>query len=84
MPQRSFVRTAVPPLAGLLILLAPPAIPLSAQQRTATDYARAESFLGSNAGTLVSGDQVAPRWLEDDRFSSAAKCTYASAHRRGQ
>ena len=68
MPQRSFVRTAVPALAGLLTLLASPSTPLAAQQRTATDYARAESFLGSNAGMLVSGDQAAPRWLEGDRF----------------
>jgi len=37
-------------------------------QVTATDYARAESFLGWNASNLVTGDQVVPVWLEGDRF----------------
>jgi dipeptidyl-peptidase-4 len=43
------------------------ASPLQAQL-TATEYARAEAFLGWNAGNLVSGDQVSPVWLEGDRF----------------
>ncbi len=50
-------------LAGSLI----PDMPLSAQL-SATDYARAERFLGWNTATLVTGDQVAPVWLENDRF----------------
>lgn len=37
-------------------------------QVTATDYARAERFLGWNASNLVTGDQVVPVWLEGDRF----------------
>lgn len=38
-------------------------------QRTASDYARAEAFLGWNTRNLVSGDQVEPRWIEgSDRF----------------
>jgi len=32
---------------------------------TAADYNRAERFLGWHAETLVSGDEVTPRWLED-------------------
>jgi len=50
-----------------LPLFGAPATPASAQT-TATDYARAERFLGWNAGNLVSGDQVSPRWMEGDRF----------------
>ncbi|MEJ2540413.1 MAG: DPP IV N-terminal domain-containing protein, partial [Gemmatimonadota bacterium] len=52
----------------LWALLVAPSLPLHGQQRTATDYARAESFLGWHAGSLVSGDQVDPQWLEGDRF----------------
>ena len=37
-------------------------------QRTATDYHRAEQFLGTNARAMVTGDQVVPTWLEDGRF----------------
>ncbi|MCK5651369.1 MAG: DPP IV N-terminal domain-containing protein [Gemmatimonadetes bacterium] len=37
-------------------------------QVTATDYARAEQFLGWHARNLVSGDQVNPTWLEDGGF----------------
>lgn len=50
-----------------LPLFGAPATPASAQT-TATDYARAERFLGWNARNLVSGDQVSPRWMEGDRF----------------
>ena len=39
-----------------------------AGQTTATDYARAEGFLGWNTANLVTGDQVAPIWLDGDRF----------------
>jgi len=35
---------------------------------SATEYARAERFLGWNARTLVSGHEVQPTWLEGDRF----------------
>ncbi len=37
-------------------------------QITATDYARADQFLGWNARTLVSGDEMSPQWLDGDRF----------------
>ena len=67
MHVRRFDGPRVLPLAGLL-LLAGSATGLQAQQRTATDYARAESFLSWNAGTQVSGDQVSPEWLAGDRF----------------
>ena len=60
-------RNAVVPLFFSLSLLG--ALPAqSFSQVTATDYARAERFLGWNARNLVSGDEVSPRWMEGDRF----------------
>lgn len=58
-----------PPLPFILCLSGSlfAAAPLSAQL-SATDYARAERFLGWNTSNLVTGDQVAPVWLEGDRF----------------
>ncbi|HEX3160865.1 MAG TPA: DPP IV N-terminal domain-containing protein [Gemmatimonadaceae bacterium] len=55
---------------ALLLLAAPLALPLGAQQPrqlTAEDYARAERMLGANVGPLVSGG-VRPTWLPDGRF----------------
>jgi len=41
----------------------------AAAQVTATDYARAEAFLGWNTENLVSGDRVDPQWIDGgDRF----------------
>lgn len=37
-------------------------------QTTGNTYQRAEQFLGRNARTLVFHDQVAPQWLDGDRF----------------
>ena len=37
-------------------------------QVTTTDYQRAEQFLGSNARSLISGEQFDPHWLDGDRF----------------
>ncbi len=37
-------------------------------QVTASTYQRAEQFLGQNVRTLVFHDQVAPQWLDGDRF----------------
>lgn len=37
-------------------------------QITGNTYQRAEQFLGRNARTLVFHDQVAPQWLDRDRF----------------
>ena len=54
------------PLPGLPAAL--PAQETSAAPRSASDYARAESFLSWHAGTRVSGDQVDPEWLDGDRF----------------
>ncbi len=51
---------------GLLVIVTA-AMPAAAQM-TETDYARAEQFLGRNAGNLISHDEVNPTWLEDDRF----------------
>jgi dipeptidyl aminopeptidase/acylaminoacyl peptidase len=39
-----------------------------ANELTATDYNRAEQFLGWNAEKLTRGLQVSPTWLEGDRF----------------
>ncbi len=39
------------------------------------DYARAEQFLSANAGTVVSGDQMDPEWLSDDRFWYRGRAT---------
>jgi dipeptidyl aminopeptidase/acylaminoacyl peptidase len=39
-----------------------------AAQTTSTDYARADRFLSWNAGTLVTGDEVSPQWLDGNRF----------------
>ncbi|MEZ4585610.1 MAG: DPP IV N-terminal domain-containing protein [Gemmatimonadales bacterium] len=55
----------VPGLAGVALLL--PLCSLAAQV-SANDYARAEAFLPWQAQTLISGTDMAPRWLEGDRF----------------
>ena len=60
-------------LAGALAILLTCPISLPAQkvgapEVTVDDYARAEGFLPWNARNLVSGDQVAPRFHEGDRF----------------
>lgn len=46
-----------------------------APQVSASDYARAESFLSWHAGTVVSGDQVDPEWIEGDRFWYRSRIT---------
>ncbi|MEZ4417553.1 MAG: DPP IV N-terminal domain-containing protein [Gemmatimonadota bacterium] len=53
--------------ASLLLVVFSHAGPLAAQV-SETTYTRAEQFLGANAGRLVSGDQIAPTWMEGDRF----------------
>ena len=60
------VRSILPTVLQAMSTLAV-AAPIGAQI-TASDYARAEAFLGWNAQNLVSGDQVSPVWLEGDRF----------------
>ena len=40
----------------------------AAAQITSTRYARADRFLSWNAGTLVSGDEMSPQWLDGNRF----------------
>ena len=52
-------------VAGAAVVAAPSA---AAAQVTAADYARAEQFLVWNAQSLVSGNQVNPRWFDGDRF----------------
>lgn len=37
-------------------------------QMTSNDYARADRFLSWNAGQMVTGDEMEPRWLDGDRF----------------
>ena len=54
-------------VASALAAAAPAAGGLEAQT-TGTTYQRAEQFLGRNARTLVFHDQVAPQWLDGDRF----------------
>jgi dipeptidyl aminopeptidase/acylaminoacyl peptidase len=61
-PPRSSVRWSV--LLGIGLALPTP----GDAQVTTADYARADRFLSWNAGQLVAGDQVAPRWLPGDRF----------------
>ena len=56
-------------LVAIALLLT--AAPLAAQQTrqiTAQDYARAERFLGTNTGPLVTGIAGPPTWLPDGRF----------------
>jgi len=55
-------------IVGSLFL--PPAVSgqVSQDAVTASDYARAEQFLGWNAETLVSGNQVSAVWMDGDRF----------------
>jgi len=48
---------------ALLVLAAP-----ATGQLTSADYARADRFLGWNAGQLVTGDLMDPQWLDADRF----------------
>jgi dipeptidyl-peptidase-4 len=66
------VRVVRPVPLRFLTLLSVPlltAVPAVADaQVAATDYARAERFLGWNARNLVSGDEVGPHWMEGDRF----------------
>jgi dipeptidyl-peptidase 4 len=55
----------------LIILIAARAIPALAQAPaalTASDYARAEKFMGYNVTPLVDHGSVRPNWLPDDRF----------------
>jgi dipeptidyl aminopeptidase/acylaminoacyl peptidase len=55
----------------LTILFALSAIPAFAQAPpalTASDYARAEKFMGYNVTPLVDHGSVRPNWLPDDRF----------------
>jgi dipeptidyl-peptidase-4 len=58
------------------------AAPLAAQQPrqiTASDYARAERFLATNATPLVSGTAGRPTWLASGRFWYRATTTGGSA-----
>ena len=70
--MRRAVRFVRPVPSGILTLLSVPILMATpagvGAQVTATDYARAERFLGWNARNLVSGDEVSPRWMEEDRF----------------
>lgn len=59
------MRHVLPAAAAATLVLAAPA---ARAQVTTTDYARAEAFLPWNAQTLVSGNEVTPRWLDGDRF----------------
>ena len=54
--------------AGLLSGPAPAFAQAPSSSDPVPDYARAESFLGWHAQTLVSGNQVNATWLEDGRF----------------
>lgn len=55
-------------LLGCLVAVAIGAAKVSAQQVTESEYSRADQFLAWNANRLVTGTQVAPRWLSGDRF----------------
>ena len=61
------------PLPGIVVLVVL-SMPLSAQQGgsrpqlTASDYARAERFMGYNTNPLVFGAAVRPTWMGDERF----------------
>jgi dipeptidyl-peptidase-4 len=44
------------------------ALPLAAQRFTASDYARAEKFMGYNTTPLVYNGAARPTWLDDGRF----------------
>ncbi len=62
-------RIAVAILALLAAAPLPrPAAPQPPPTVTATDYARAESFLAGATGGLVFGGAVRPNWLSGDRF----------------
>jgi hypothetical protein len=56
------------PTLAIAIMAMSVAGPLSAQQVTETEYARADQFLAWNANRLVTGTQVTPHWLSGDRF----------------
>jgi dipeptidyl-peptidase-4 len=58
-----WTRVTITALASFALLPQP-----AHAQLTAADYARAERFLSWNASRLVSGTDVAPRWLTGDRF----------------
>lgn len=64
----------LPPTFLAVLAVLPLARPASAQV-TEHDYARAQQFLGPNAATLVSGDQISPTWLAADRFWYRARTT---------
>jgi len=55
---------ALRPIAALALLTAALAPGVSAQD---VDYNRAERFLPWHTSPMISGDQVAPNWLEDGR-----------------
>ncbi|MEX2528254.1 MAG: DPP IV N-terminal domain-containing protein [Gemmatimonadota bacterium] len=61
-------------LGGLALLAAVPsallgqdAVPAD-DAVSATEYLRAQQFLGWNANTLISGNQVNPQWMDGDLF----------------
>src|SRR5262249_39588745 len=59
-------RAALALVSALVLMVLAPRI--SQSQVSRDDYARAERFLGANAGELVSDDAVTPRWIGPDRF----------------
>jgi dipeptidyl-peptidase-4 len=68
MPFRPFTSPRSP-VQWCVLLVVGLSLPTPGEaQVTAADYARADRFLSWNAGQLVAGDQVAPRWLPGDRF----------------
>ena len=60
------MRTAIPVL--VTVLAAPGAWAQGGRQVSPADYARAEKYMGYNAGSLVFGATVRPVWLAGDRF----------------
>src|ERR1041384_6489902 len=60
------MRIVIPVLFSFLA--ATGALAQGARQFTPADYARAEKYMGYNAGPLVFGATVRPVWLAGDRF----------------
>ena len=56
------------PLAAQADRATPAPTPTPSIANVASRYARAESFLGRNARTLVYGAEVEPQWMADGRF----------------
>jgi dipeptidyl aminopeptidase/acylaminoacyl peptidase len=62
-PIRSAAREAAMSRRFLIALALPAVVPVAPAAAQTPDYSRAERLLSWNASSLISGDEVSPRWM---------------------